>query len=811
MSFTYSVLAWDIYPENSTANLTDANLSGGGGGVFVVDGSVTTAAGISSTYYPAHIAATQSKWANLGSSVSANVTLPDPLVAGTILEVFFVGSINSLQVMDAANNVYTCTTTDAVPSANGKGVLTNSNNSLTATSETPIPTSWIRLQFPTEYSNYDIHKFPVYLQLVTGEPSMQAVSEIVVTGVSIQPASPIVYVGQTLQLKTTVTPPSACRNMATWKVSSAPYSVATLDASTGLLTGVAVGEAMVTVTALNGVEGNARISVQAAPVAVTTVNIKPLGSTFLVKGGTLGMEAWVSPANATDTNLTWSATPSSIASIQSSSGYLVANGGGVGKVTVMATAASGAKGTVDIVVVPKQVMVTSVSVAPASPVINVGDTLTMSAVVQPTNATDTTPSWSVTPSNVASIEETTGQLTALAQGTATVTCTVGTVTAHTKVTITAPVLVTSVAIKPVPSTPLNVGDTVQMSATVQPSNAANQALRWGVTPAAVASIDPNTALLTAVGAGTATVTATSENGFIGEMPVLVILPVKAISIQKPSSSQLSTRRVQLSATITPADATDQTLTWSMTPSSVASINSQTGVVTTTASQDTTVTVTATAANGIAASLPLSLTVEQTTVAIQPIPSIVVGDAVQMTVIVQPSKAPITWTVSPNTVASIDASSGKLTALGAGTATVTATTSNGAKGTLSVPVSVVPVTSVSVRAPPSSVVPVHGTLQLSADVQPSNATNTALRWSVAPSAVASIDSTTGLLTALGVGKATVTVQTVDGGFISTSAITVASAATKKPKSKTPMIIAIVAAAIVVVVIVSVVIGVMVKKT
>jgi len=99
-----------------------------------------------------------------------------------------------------------------------------------------------------------------------------------------------------------------------------------------------------------------------------------------------------------------------------------------------------------------------------------------------------------------------------------------------------------------------------------------------------------------------------------------------------------------------------------------------------------------------------------------------------------------------------------------------TTSNGSTGgsSESVSVSVITVTGAS-----DSTTVVNGeTLQMSATVTPTNATNKIIAWSVANgSGSATIDSATGLLTATGIGAVTVTATNVASGTTGTKVITV----------------------------------------
>jgi uncharacterized protein YjdB len=82
---------------------------------------------------------------------------------------------------------------------------------------------------------------------------------------------------------------------------------------------------------------------------------------------------------------------------------------------------------------------------------------------------------------------------------------------------------------------------------------------------------------------------------------------------------------------------------------------------------------------------------------------------------------------------------------------------------------VPVTGVAV-SPTSASVNVGATTQLTATVAPSNATNKTVSWSTSNAAVATVNSS-GLVSGVAAGTATITVTTQDGNKTATSAITV----------------------------------------
>jgi uncharacterized protein YjdB len=131
---------------------------------------------------------------------------------------------------------------------------------------------------------------------------------------------------------------------------------------------------------------------------------------------------------------------------------------------------------------------------------------------------------------------------------------------------------------------------------------------------------------------------------------------------------------------------------------------------------------------------------------------------------------VTWSSSDDAVATVS-SAGLVTALSAGSATITATTADGGfTATCSVTVSVA-VTGVSLNENTLAFM-VGGTETLTAAIAPANATTQSVTWSSNDDAVATVNA--GVVTAVAPGTATITVTTDDGDFTATCAVTIVRA-------------------------------------
>ena len=231
-------------------------------------------------------------------------------------------------------------------------------------------------------------------------------------------------------------------------------------------------------------------------------------SLTLVEGGTATLAATITPSNATNQNVTWSSDNESVATVdQNGRVTAVAQGGAT------ITAAVDGKSAECYVTVnaAAPVPVTSVSLDKTSLGLTEGDTETLTATVEPSDATNKNVTWSTSDASIATVTD--GVVTAVAPGTATITVTTedGNKAATCAVTLTAATVpVTGVTLNKT-STSLYVGDTETLTPTITPDNATNKNVTWSSDDTSVATVDAS-GLVTAVARGTAVITATAADG-----------------------------------------------------------------------------------------------------------------------------------------------------------------------------------------------------------------------------------------------------------------------------------------------------------
>ena len=161
------------------------------------------------------------------------------------------------------------------------------------------------------------------------------------TAISLSAASNSITIGATTQLTVGYTPSDT--NVKNVTYSSSNESVATVS-STGLVTGVAQGSVTITATAeaTNNTTITATTSITITPVSVTSVSLDTNSTTVKV-GKTVTLVATVSPSSATNKNINWSSSDTSVATV--SGGTVTGVAAGTATITATSAADSSKKAT----------------------------------------------------------------------------------------------------------------------------------------------------------------------------------------------------------------------------------------------------------------------------------------------------------------------------------------------------------------------------------------------------------------------------------------------------------------------------------
>ena len=307
------------------------------------------------------------------------------------------------------------------------------------------------------------------------------------------------------------------------------------------------------------------------------------------------------------------------------------------------------------------------------------------------------------------------------------------------------------------STTIGRGETETLTAIVEP-NGTGSTVEWTSSNPSVASVEQN-GEVTAVSAGTATITATA-GGKSASCEVTVNVPLKGITINGNQTSIRKGTTTQLSVTFDPEDTTDnKTISWSSDDPEIASVD-QNGRVTAIADGSTTIRARAGSVEGTYA-----ITVEEVplqSISIKSETTIHRGETETLQVTYAPENTTddrtVSWSTSDPTIASVDGN-GTVTAVEKGQAVITAKV--GEKQAACI---------VTVDAPLKSIVPTNSTLELVKNQKatitytfdPEDTTSDrTVAFSSLNEDVATVDALTGEVTAVKAGDAVIRLTGADG--------------------------------------------------
>ncbi|MBD0401358.1 Ig-like domain-containing protein [Flammeovirga sp. EKP202] len=379
---------------------------------------------------------------------------------------------------------------------------------------------------------------------------------VAVTGVTLDPSEVSLFVNNSAQLTATVYPTNASNKNVTW-TSSNP-SVATV--SNGQVTAVTEGSAVITVTTVGETfTATTNVTVQevGVEVPVTGVTVDKENVTLDVNQSTT-INAIIAPLDATNTNLTWSSTNTAIASVNNG----IVTGLAEGTTTVTVTTVDGGFAAKTVVTV-NGIDVGSDIVIEAEDFVATGGTFNDAFVPLGVNKVDNLginyvngEDWAEYTVSGNGTYEITYHISTPMSGAAIEAVLDGTSVgvdnvpsngqwddyqplksahqivlngSHTLRLVGAgtnvwqwnldKVVLTPVASQVIPVTGINVtpsnaslliGETTQLSASVLPANATDASYTWSSSNSAVATI--NNGLVTAISEGSATITATTNDG-----------------------------------------------------------------------------------------------------------------------------------------------------------------------------------------------------------------------------------------------------------------------------------------------------------
>ena len=340
---------------------------------------------------------------------------------------------------------------------------------------------------------------------------------IPITEVLIDKSSATLTEGESTTLTATVLPENTTdRKDISW--SSSNNDIATVD-TTGHVEAKKAGTVIITATSSNGKTAECTVTVEKKLIPITEVSLSE-SAVGIIEGNTHKLTATVLPENTTDSkSVSWGSSNEAVATV-SEDGTITAKSAGTAVIT--ATSTNGKTAGCTVTVSKKEIPIVDVALNRTSATITEGDILNLTATVLPENTTESKNiGWSSSNNDIATVDST-GKVTAKQAGTVVITATSSNgKTASCTITVEKKEIPITEVVLNKTSAAVDEGETIRLIATVYPENTTNgKSIKWNSNNNTVVTVDLM-GNVTAKKAGTAIITATSENGVSASCTITV--------------------------------------------------------------------------------------------------------------------------------------------------------------------------------------------------------------------------------------------------------------------------------------------------
>ena len=579
------------------------------------------------------------------------------------------------------------------------------------------------------------------------------------------------------KIEYTIMPENAGTKELEW--SSENPEVASVDAN-GIVTGKKIGKTIITAKTKDGTDITASTTFTVLPLKVQTMTFAE-PSVSIVKTEDKTITLTLNSEEVDNKSMVWTSSDESVATVvqNPNSSYpleAIVTAHKIGKTTIKAEAqdGSGISATCEVEVTP--LMVSDFSLLTASVVKTIPTQLEVK--VSPAEADNKKLKWTSLTPDIAMVTED-GMFTGLKMGTAKIKAET---TDGSKLSKTFNVEVTALSVGSItlPSTPVTVikTKTGKIKVTIEPLDADNQKLTWTSSRPDIATVD-NEGVVTGKKVGTTRITAYTTDGTNLKASVDVNiepLKVETMTFAEPSVSIVKTEDKTIKLTLNSEEVDNKRMIWTSSDESVATVVQNMNAVypleaIVVAHKVGKATIKAEAQDG--SGMSTTCEVEVTPLMVSDISlqtaSIVKTIPTQLEANVSPAEADnkkLKWTSLTPDIATVT-EDGTMAGLKMGTAKVKAETTDGSNLScvFEVQVTGLPVSTISLPAE-SSIIKTES-MKLECSILPLASDNQKLQWSSNATDIASVDESTGVITAHKVGDAVITATTTDGSGISAS--------------------------------------------
>jgi len=483
----------------------------------------------------------------------------------------------------------------------------------------------------------------------------------------------------------------------------------------------------------------------------------------LNKSDSINLKVNIEPNNATNKDFYWSSSNPKVATVDQN-----------GKVTALQ------KGNTIITVTSKDggykdkcnIKVTShikeIKFKEKNIYMNNDSTKKLNLIITPNDADNKDFYWSSSNSKIATVDQN-GKVTAISNGTTTITVKTKDNKFKTSIKIIVNKLVTNITLNKT-NISLKKNNTFNLTYTIKPNDAGNKDIIWSSSNSKIATVDQN-GKVTAISSGNSIITASSKDGNTkATCKVNVYVPLNGIKTNV-TNLQLGKNEIKkVNVIFTPSDATNKTIIWSSSNQKIATVD-QNGNIKGISNGSTTIIVKSednkfkTSINVTVKNLVTNIKLNKTSLTLNK------NKSFNLTYDIYPeyaSNKSVTWSSSNPKIATVD-QNGKVTAVSGGITYIYISSKDGNFKTSCRVIVNVPVTGIQIDKKKINLNKGQNS-KITATIKPSDATNKTIIWSSSNPKVATVDQN-GNIKAISDGITNITAATKENNYKIISTITV----------------------------------------